>query len=71
MNLRLRRHHRTSYDAIFRRHGEVAERIVGSTALDERRLTVDQLLAKARDFYAKIASHENTPSITARTGSNR
>jgi hypothetical protein len=37
-------------------HADVAKRIVGSVVLDEHHLTEDQLLAKARDFYAKIAS---------------
>jgi hypothetical protein len=33
-------------------HGDEAKRIVGSIVLDETHLTEDQLLAKARDFYA-------------------
>ncbi len=36
-------------------HADVAKRIVGSVVLDEHHLTEDQLLAKARDFYTKIA----------------
>lgn len=33
-------------------HPDVAKRIVGSLAVDESHLTKDQLLAKAREFYA-------------------
>jgi hypothetical protein len=35
------------------RHPHLAERIIGSLVVDEQHLTNDQLLAKARDFYAK------------------
>jgi hypothetical protein len=38
-----------------RHHGEVAKRVVGSVVLDETHLTEHQLLAAARDFYAKVA----------------
>ncbi|MGD1030786.1 MAG: hypothetical protein ABSA05_06550 [Opitutaceae bacterium] len=34
---------------------ELARRIVGSLVIDESHLTEDELLAKARDFYAKAA----------------
>lgn len=34
-------------------HPEVAKRIVGSQVVDQHHLTGDQLLAKAREFYAK------------------
>jgi hypothetical protein len=34
-------------------HPEVAKRIIGSLVVDEKHLTPDQLLAKAREFYAK------------------
>ena len=34
-------------------HPEVAKRIVGSLVVDEHHLTTDQLLAKAREFYAE------------------
>jgi len=34
-------------------HPEVAKRIVGSLVVDEHHLTPDQLLATAREFYAK------------------
>jgi hypothetical protein len=37
-------------------HGDVAKCIVGSVVLDETHLSEDQLLAKARDFYAKVAA---------------
>jgi hypothetical protein len=37
-------------------HGDVAKCIVGSVVLDETHLSDDQLLAKARDFYAKAAA---------------
>jgi hypothetical protein len=33
-------------------HPELAERIIGSLAVDESHLTNDQLLAKAREFYS-------------------
>ena len=52
-------------------HGDVAKRVVGSIVLDETHLTEDQLLAKARDFYAGIASQRTTDSPTAKTGSTR
>jgi hypothetical protein len=38
-------------------HPELACRIIGSMVVDENHLTEDQLLAKARQFYAKAASH--------------
>lgn len=34
-------------------HPELARRVVGSVVVDERHLTDDQLLAKAREFYAR------------------
>ncbi len=37
-------------------HPEVAKRIIGTLVVDESHLTVNQLLAKARDFYATHAS---------------
>ena len=43
------------------RHPQVAQRIVGRVVVDEQHLTEAQLLAKARDFYAKIAPQETTP----------
>ena len=33
-------------------HKELAQRIIGSQVVDEHHLSVDQLLAKARDYYA-------------------
>jgi hypothetical protein len=50
------------------RHRQVAERIVGQVVVDEQHLTENQLLAQARDFYAKIAS-EGTRSPAAHEGS--
>ena len=35
-------------------HPELAARIIGSLTVDEHHLTTDQLLAKAREFYANI-----------------
>ena len=32
-------------------HHEIAERIIGTVAVDEHHLTEDQLLAKARDLF--------------------
>jgi hypothetical protein len=37
-------------------HADVAGRIVGSIVLDVQHLTEDQLLAKAREFYASVAA---------------
>jgi hypothetical protein len=37
---------------VHRHHPEVAKRIIGSLVVDENHLTDDQLLAKAREFYA-------------------
>lgn len=41
-------------------HPEIAQRIIGSLAVDGHHLTQDQLLAKAREFYAdaQMSSHE-------------
>jgi hypothetical protein len=39
-----------------RRHPQISERIVGSTVVDAQHLSDDQLLAKARDFYATNGS---------------
>ena len=36
-------------------HPDMAGRIIGSLVVDEQHLTEDQLLAKARDFYANAA----------------
>jgi hypothetical protein len=36
-------------------HPDLAKRIIGSVAVDENHLTDDQLLAKAREFYARGA----------------
>ena len=37
-----------------RHHKQLANRVVGSIILDEQHLSEDQLLAKAREFYAKM-----------------
>ncbi|TFG38849.1 MAG: hypothetical protein E4H48_09930 [Syntrophobacterales bacterium] len=52
-------------------HGDMAKHVVGSVVLDETHLTEDQLLAKAREFYAGIASQGSTHSPSASTGSNQ
>jgi hypothetical protein len=50
-------------------HGDVAEHVVGSMVLDETHLTENQLLAKARDFYAKAAAGQTeTHPLTVTTG---
>lgn len=43
---------------IERRHPQVARRIVGRVVVDEQHLTEDQLLAKARDFYANLGDQQ-------------
>jgi hypothetical protein len=35
-------------------HGELAQRIVGAVVLDQQHLSEDQLLATAREYYAKL-----------------
>ena len=45
-------------------HPEVARRIIGSLTVDESHLTQDQLLAKAREFYAN-ASSARSPEATS------
>ncbi len=37
-------------------HAELAKRVVGSVVVDEQHTTTNQLLAKARDFYAHAAA---------------
>jgi len=44
-----------------RHHHDLAERIVGMVVLDEPHLTEDQLLARAREVYAKLHSQPATP----------
>jgi hypothetical protein len=51
-----------------RHHGDVAKRIVGSIVIDETHLTEGQLLAKARECYAAIASQTAACSPSAKTG---
>jgi len=51
-------------------HPELAKRIVGSVVVDEQHLTDDQLLAKAREFYAFLSTSktngvtETAPGVT-------
>jgi hypothetical protein len=52
-------------------HADVAERVVGSVVLDETHLSENQLLAKARDFYATVTLQRTTRSLTATAGSSR
>jgi hypothetical protein len=52
-------------------HGDVANRIVGAVVVDETHLSEDQLLAKAREFYASLPSQEDMPSARARKGHNQ
>lgn len=42
-------------------HKDVAGRVVGAVAVDEHHLTEDQLLAKAREFFAARAASVVTP----------
>ena len=51
-----------------RHHGDVAKHVVGSVVLNETHLSEDQLLAKARDVYARTASGRTTHSPSAKTG---
>ena len=37
-------------------HPELATRIIGSLTVDEHHLTKDQLLGKAREFYANVSA---------------
>src|SRR4051794_28715065 len=39
-----------------RHHRDLADRVVGSVVVDAKHLMEDQLLAAARDFYAKAAT---------------
>jgi hypothetical protein len=41
-------------------HADVANRIIGSLVVDEHHLTENQLLAKAREFYARTATPVST-----------
>jgi hypothetical protein len=42
-------------------HPEMASRIIGSLAVDEQHLTKDQILAKAREFYANAELSPRIP----------
>lgn len=48
--------------ALKRDHPDVARRVVGSLVVDAQHLSEDQLLAKARDFYAGLATHAGAGS---------
>jgi len=52
-------------------HRDVAKHVVGSIVLDVTHLTENQLLAKARDFYASLPPREDMSSPGARTGLHR
>ena len=52
-------------------HGDVAKCVVGSVVLDETHLTEGQLLAKARECYAGIASEMASRSASVQTGAAR
>jgi hypothetical protein len=40
-----------------RHHPDVAKRVVGSVPIDEKHTTEPELLARAREFYAKVPPH--------------
>jgi len=44
--------------AVRRDHADLVDRVVGSIVVDEHHLTEDQLLAKAREFYAAGAERD-------------
>jgi hypothetical protein len=48
-------------------HVDIARRVVGSLVVDAQRLTEDQLLAKARDFYADAALKRPTAAGAGKT----
>ena len=54
-----------------RHHGDVAKHVVGSVVVDETHLTENQLLARARDYYAGIGAQGPTLSRSTRTGADR
>lgn len=54
-----------------RHHAGVAKRVVGAIVLDETHLSEDQLLAKAREFYAGLSTRQATPTPMAVTGLHR
>ena len=51
-----------------RHHADLAKHIVGSVVLNETHLTENQLLAKARDFYASLETTPNASSSDAKAG---
>ena len=52
-------------------HPEMASRIIGSLAVDEQHLTKDQILAKAREFYANADLSPARKPGSAKSGSKR
>lgn len=52
-------------------HADVAKHVVGSVVLDETHLSENQLLAKARDFYASLAPKETLSSLSSQSGASR
>jgi hypothetical protein len=52
-------------------HPDQAGHIIGSLVVDEHHLTGDQLLAKARDFYAQAAKSENDTAIIRKQETNQ
>jgi hypothetical protein len=51
-------------------HPEMASRIIGSLAVDEQHLTKDQILAKAREFYANADLSPAGNPDPRKTGAN-
>ncbi len=51
-----------------RRHRQIAERIVGHIVVNDQHLSENQLLAKAREFYANTGSKQTTRSPGAQEG---
>ncbi len=51
-------------------HDDVAKRVVGLVVVDETHLSENQLLAKARDFYADLSS-QKAPPAPSTTGAAR
>lgn len=49
---------------LVRHHRDLADRIVGAVVLDEQHLTEDQLMARAREVYATLASYHTAPLYT-------
>jgi hypothetical protein len=54
---------------LHRNHPEIAHRVVGAVTVDEQHLSDGQLLAKAREFYATLASQGTTGLSAGQEGS--